>query len=94
MAESDWIHRDVLDSETLDSYVKEECSTDKSSYEAKEARDTLNQVRRGRGFWPVTAIPARDTRTATLAVRNNDETFRGKGKDSQGTIQKNKNKRS
>ena len=23
--ESDWIHRDLLDSETLDSYVEEEC---------------------------------------------------------------------
>ena len=43
--ESDWIHRDVLDSDTLDSYVEEECSADKNLYEAylgyKEARDTL-----------------------------------------------------
>ena len=39
-----------------------------------EARGTLNQVRRGRGFW---------------AVRSGDETFRGsKGKDSKGTIHK------
>ena len=48
--ESDWIHRAVLDSDTLDSYVEEECSADKSLYQAyvgyKEARDTLNQVRR------------------------------------------------
>ena len=47
------IHRDVLDSDVLDSYVEEECSADKNWYEAfmgyKEARDTLNQVRRGRG---------------------------------------------
>ena len=54
--ESDWIHRNVLDSDTLDSYVEEECSADKSLYEAylgyKEARGTLNQVPRGRGFWP------------------------------------------
>ena len=28
--ESDWIHRDVLDSVVLDSYVGEECSVDKS----------------------------------------------------------------
>ena len=52
--ESDWIHRDVLDSDTLDSYVEEECSADKNLYEAylgyKEARDTLNQVRRGTWF--------------------------------------------
>ena len=65
-------------------YVEEECSADKSLYEAyleyKEARDTLNQVRRGRGFWPVIAIPAPDGRSATLAVRNIDESFRGKGK--------------
>ena len=26
--ESDWIHRDVLDSDVLDSYVEEECSAD------------------------------------------------------------------
>ena len=42
--------------------MEEECSADKNLYEAylgyKEARDTLNQVRRGRGFWPVIAIPA------------------------------------
>ena len=82
--ESDWIHRDVLDSDVLDSYVEEECSADKSLYEAyfgyKEARDTLNQVRRGRGFWPVIAIPAPDDRSATLAVQKTDESFRGKGK--------------
>ena len=82
--ESDWIHRDVLDSDVLDSYVEEECSACKNLYEAylgyKEARDTLNQVRRGRGFWPVIAIPAPDGRSATLAVRNTDESFRGKGK--------------
>ena len=51
----------------------------------KEARDTLNQVRRGRGFWPVIAIPAPDGRSATLAVRNTDESFRGKGKDGKST---------
>ena len=42
--ESDWIHRDVLHPDTLDSYVEEECSADKSLYEAylerKEACDT------------------------------------------------------
>ena len=45
---SDWIHRDLLDSDTLDSYVEEECSADQNLYEAysayKEARNTLNQV--------------------------------------------------
>ena len=53
---------DALDSDTLDNYVEQECSADKSLYEAnlgyKEARDTLNQVRQRRGFWPVIAIPA------------------------------------
>ena len=52
VGESDWILLDVLDSDVLDSHVEEECSADKSLYEAylgyKEARDTLN--RRGRGF--------------------------------------------
>ena len=52
---SDWIHRDMLDSDPLDSYVEEECSADMSLYEAylvyKEARDTLNRVRRGRSSW-------------------------------------------
>ena len=94
--ESDWIHRDVLDSDTLVSYVEEECSADKSLYEAylgyKEAHDTLNRVRRGRGFWHVIAIPASDGRSATLAVRNNDESFRGKGKESKGTTHKDKSK--
>ena len=94
--ESDWIHRDVLDSDTLDSYVEEECSADKNLYEAylgyKEARDTLNQVRRGRGFWPVIPIPSPDGRSATLAVRANDESFRVKGKDSKGTTHKGKSK--
>ena len=94
--ESDWIHRDVLDSDTLDSYVEEECSADKNLYEAylgyKEARDTLNQVRRGRGFWPVIAIPSPDGRAATLAVRANDESFRVKGKGSKDTTHKGKSK--
>ena len=76
----------MLDPDVLDSYVEEECTSDKNLYEAylgyKEARDTLNQVRRGRGFWPVIAIPAPDGRSATLAVRNTDESFRGKGRDS------------
>ena len=87
---------DVLDSDTLDSYVEEECSADKNLYEAylvyKEARDTLNQVRRGRGFWSVIAIPSPDGRSATLAVRANDESFRVKGKDSKGTTHKGKSK--
>ena len=98
--DSDWIHRDVLDSDTLDSYVEEECRADKNLYEAylgyKEARDTLNQVRRGRGFWPVIAIPAPDGRSATLAVRSGDDTFRDKAKDSKitsnSTINKGKSK--
>ena len=76
--------------------MEEECSADKSLYEAyqvyKEARDTLTQVRRGRGFWPVIATPAPDGRSATLAVRNNDEPFRGKGQDSKGTTDMGKSK--
>ena len=76
--------------------MEQECSADKSLYEAylvyKEARDTLNQVRRGRGFWPVIAIPAPDDRSATLAVRNTDESFRGKGKDGKSTTHKGKSK--
>ena len=48
--ESDWIHRDVLDPDVLDSYVEEECTPNKNLHEAylgyKEARDNLNQVRR------------------------------------------------
>ena len=94
--DSDWFHPDVLDSDTLDSYVEEECSADKCLYEAylvcKEARDTLNHVRRGRGFWPVVAILAPDGRSATLAVRNNDEFFSSKGKDRKGTPHKDKSK--
>ena len=78
---TDWIHRDLLGSDTLDSYVEEECSADKNPYEAhegyKDARDTLNRERRGCGFWPVIAIPAADGRSATLAVRSGHETFRG-----------------
>ena len=85
-----------MDSDTLDSYVEEECSADKSLYEAylgyKEVHDTLNQVRRGRGFWPVLAIPASDGRSATLAVRNHDESFCGNGKDSKSTTHKGKSK--
>ena len=76
--------------------MEEESSADKSFYEAypvyKEARDTLNQVRRGRGFWPVIAIPAPHNRSATLAVRNHDESFRVKGRDSKGNTHKGKSK--
>ena len=95
--ESEWIHRDLFDCDTLDSYGEEECSADKNLYDAysgyKEARDTLQQVWRGRGLWPVIAIPARDGRSATLAVRIGDGTFRGgKGQDSKGTTHKGKSK--
>ena len=95
--ESDWIHCDLLDSDTLDSYVEEDCSADKNLYEAfleyKKGRDTLNQVRRGRGFWPAIAILAPDRRSATLSVRGGDDTLRGgKGKDSKGTTHKGKSK--
>ena len=90
------IWKPFLDPGVLDSYVEEECSADKNLYEAylghKEARDTLNQVRRGRGFWPVIAIPAPDGRSATLAVRNTDESFRGKRRDSKNTTHKGKSK--
>ena len=64
-----------------------------ASSEYKESRDTLNQVRRGRGFWPVIAIPAPDGSSATLAVRSDDDTLRGgKGKESKGTTNKGKSK--
>ena len=43
-------------------------------------------------FWPVIAIPAPGGRSATLAVRNNDESFRGKGRDSKGNTHKGKSK--
>ena len=53
------------------------------------------QVLRGRGFWPVIAIPASDVRSATLGVRSGDDTFHGgKGKDNRSTTHKGKNKRS
>ena len=70
-------------------------TSDKNLYGAylvyKEARDTLNQVRRGRGFWPVIAIPA-----LSMAVQQRwtDESFRGKGRDSKNTTHKGKSKRS
>ena len=38
------------------------------------------------------AIPAPDGRSATLAVRNTGESFRGKGKDSKSTTHKGKSK--
>ena len=41
-------------------------------------------------FWPVIPIPSPDGRSATLAVRANDESFRFKGKDSKGTTHKSK----
>ena len=47
---------------------------------------------RGRGFWPVIATPAPDGRSATLAVRNTGESFRGKGRDSKNTTHKGKSK--
>ena len=46
----------------------------KPTWGTREARDTWNQVRRGRAFWPVVAIPAPDGRSATLAVRARGET--------------------
>ena len=82
----------MLDPDVLDSYVEEECTSDKNLYEAylvyKEARDTLNQVWRGRGFWPVIAIPA----PTVAQQRYHVESFRGKGKDSKGTTHKGKSK--
>ena len=47
---------------------------------------------RGRFFWPVIAIPAPDGCSATLAVRNHDESFRVKGRDSKGNTLKGKSK--
>ena len=40
----------------------------------------------------MTAIPAPDGRSATLAVRNTDESFRGKERDSKNTTHKGKSK--
>ena len=91
----DWIHRDVLDSDTLDSYVEEELlirACTRPTWDTRRLGDALNQARRGRGFWPVIAIPAPDGRSATLAVRNTSESFRGKGKDSKSTTHKGKSK--
>ena len=94
--ESDWIHRDLSVSDTLDSYVEGECS-DKNLYDAylwcKEARDTLNQVRRGRGFWHVITIPVSDGRSVTMAVWSNVDRFLGDtGKDRKGTTHRDESK--
>ena len=57
----------------------------------KEAGDALNQVPRGRGFWPVIVIPAPDGRSATLAVRSGDDTYScSNGIDSKDTTHKGK----
>ena len=42
----------------------------KPTWGYREARDTLNQVRRGRGSRSVIAIPAPDGRSATFVVRS------------------------
>ena len=74
-------------------YVHGRTLSTKSTLGSMDARDTLDQVRRGRGFWPVNAIPAPDGRSATLAVRSGGDTFRGgKGKENRGTTHKGKNK--
>ena len=55
----DWIHRDMLDEEVSEQLLEEECQNDEQLASLfvnyKEARDQLNQARRGRGFWPVVA---------------------------------------
>lgn len=53
---------DYYDTEYYDTVLEQECLNDERLSEAylgyREARDVLNQVRRGRGFWPVVAVPA------------------------------------
>ena len=55
----DWIHRDMLDEEVSEQLLEEERQNDEQLASLfvnyKEARDQLNQARRGRGFWPVVA---------------------------------------
>ena len=64
--------------------IQEGCSGQATLRESRardhltEARDTLNQARRGRGFWPVIAI-----RAATLAVQNKKHTSWWQGKRQQ-----------
>ena len=84
-------HRDELDAETIDAYVKEGNSSDQQLHGAyvgyKEARDALNSVRRGRAARLVVAIPSTDSRTATLGVHADGWSEHGgnaKGKDTNG----------
>ena len=83
--DSDWVRRDEIDAETLDASVEEECGSDAQLHEAyvghTEARDPLNQVRRGRGFWPVMASPSPDARTATLGVRADGQKQKSEGQE-------------
>ena len=70
--EADWLHREAVDSELFDAFLEEECDQDDQMHQAfvnyKEARDLLNQVRRGRGFWPVVAIPTGEDRVEVGVV--------------------------
>ena len=79
----DWLHRDMLDEESTEQLLEEECTMDEQMQQLyvnyKEARDQLNQSRRGRGFWPVVAIPAGDGRAHLVAMPPAPEPQRGKG---------------
>ena len=79
--QSDWIHRDALDSDTLDSHVEGRISSADQSLSGVllgvqgGSRFAESSAFLARDLWPV--IPAPDGRSATLAVRRGDDTFRG-----------------
>lgn len=76
-SESDWVYTPTLDEELVDDSLKEESRAYPQMMEAgaghKEPHDMLDQVRRGRGLWPVIAISAPDRKTANVtAVKGKD----------------------
>ena len=70
--QDDWVLRDMLDEEVAEQLLEEESGYDEQMQQLfinyKDARDQLNQARRGRGFWPVVAIPSSDGGRASLAA--------------------------
>ena len=81
--QDDWVHRDMLDEEVAEQLLEEESAYDEQMQQLyinyKEARDQLNQARRGRGFWPVVAIPTSDGRASLAAVPPEPPRPPGKG---------------
>ncbi len=69
--QDDWLHREMLDEKVAEQLIKEESGYDEQMHQLyvnyKEARDQLNQARRGIGFWPVVAIPTSDGRASLAA---------------------------